>query len=157
MTREQKIQRARELREAGFTYQDIAEEFGVSKSCAQRWCKPEWAKARDRKQNAKRGPQKRAWEDKQRAICPNCGEEMGAGSTRPCRRRKVCRACFEYEGRSRTVRFIGLRKQGLNNSRIAAAEDCSAWAVANVLSKAHRYGLTVPRSPYFERGKKGAK
>jgi transposase len=145
VTREEKITEARKLRGEGLSYQAVADALGVAGSTVQKWLKPEWAK----KSNAKRGPAKRAWEANQRADCPNCGAPMQIGSKMPSHASERCAECVRDEGRSRTIRYIAMRKEGLLNTEIAEREGVRVVVVAAVLSRADRYGLTVPRSPYF--------
>lgn len=149
MRREEKIAEAIRLREEGLSYREIGERLGVSKSCAQRWVKPEWARERGRIDNAKRRAAKFAWES---GSCPRCGGHLGdrhrsdqcGNCEREDRRRKA---------RERAERYIQMRSEGLLNREIAERENVSPNIVAVALSKATRYGLTVPPPPYWDRGK----
>jgi DNA invertase Pin-like site-specific DNA recombinase len=152
VTREEKIAEAKRMREQGLTYQAIGEALGHPTATILKWLKPEWAKEQNRKQNAKRGPAKRAWEA---GICPTCGGHLAAA-----KKSKRCGHCEREarrrEARERTERFIAMRKEGLLNVEIAEREGVPVYVVAQVLSCADRYGLTVPRSPYWQRAKAAA-
>lgn len=152
--RREKIVRARELRAEGETYREIGEKLGVSLSAAYLWLNPEYAKQRARRSNAKRTAQKRRWAQENRAECPRCGQPMGSGSAgrSPGRfRPEVCRNCLTDEARARAARFIAMRKEGLLNVEIAEREGVETHVVATVLSRAYRWGLEVPPSPYYRR------
>lgn len=153
MTREQKIAKARRRRDEGLSLQKIAEELGVTASCIWKWLNPERCREQTMLQNAKRNAAKRQWAREHRAECPQCGGEMGAGSGSPSRRRRICAECVSDNARARTVRYIELRKRGMRNPQIAEVEKTTTAGVTTTLSGAYRYGLTVPRSPYWERGR----
>ena len=157
MTREQKIAEAKRLREQGLPLRYIARELGVGTACIWRWLNPERAQELNRISNAKRSDAKRQWARDNRAECPQCGADMGAGTKGRTVLPRSCRACIDDEVRSRMVRYIELRKEGLTNRQIAEREKVGENVVAKTLWLAGRYGLTVPRSPYFDRGKEVAK
>ncbi len=161
LSREQKIEKARDLRQGGALYREIAEELDVSVTTVCEWITGRvtaWKKAnpeRVREQNLRRNDAKREWEDAQRADCPQCGQRMGAGSAMPASRPDKCAACHRDDARLRTVHFINLRSQGLTNREIARAEGVRENVVASVLSRADRFNLDVPPSPYRSRRNQG--
>jgi transcriptional regulator with XRE-family HTH domain len=155
VSREQKIAKARKLREQGLTYDAIGERLGVSDTTAYKWLNLERAKEYIRRDiaNPARRKYKTEWERNNRAECPSCGAPLGSGSRCPSKRPDLCADCVRDQARSRTVRFIELRKQGMTNGEIAEREGLPRGSnvVAVAFYRAHRYGLTVPRSPYFDR------
>jgi len=149
VTREQKIAKAKRLREQGLTYQQIAERLNVSSNgVVSRWLNPERAKEADRRSNAKRNDYKRQWDRDNRAECPRCGGAMCAGSRSPSHCPDRCWECLRDEADARIRRFIALRREGLLNPEIAEREGTTVPAVAMTLSNARRQGYDVPPSPY---------
>lgn len=150
MTREQKIAKAKALREQGLTYREIGERLDVTSHCAWEWLHPDRVREKNRRQNAKpqRKRAKRAWEAGQ---CTRCGGRVAAAKRKEAT--GLCDACAKADktqaARERTERFIERRREGLLNTDIAAEEGCEPHVVALVLSRAGRYGLAVPPSPYY--------
>lgn len=139
MKREIKIERARKLREEDpkrWTYDALGKRFGVTGTCIQKWLKPEWAREKARKDNAKRSAAKRQWERENRAKCPDCGQPMGAGSRCPSARPERCTVCDN----ARRVERVGLRgreieawwAEGLTMSEIA---EKLGWTVNHLCSE----------------------
>lgn len=150
-TRDQKIAKARELREEGLTYREIGERLGVAEHTSWSWLNPEARRAIDRRVNAKRTKAKNEWARENRAACPKCGKPMGPGTKgRRTRVPKRCRTCLKQESREHTERFIALRERGLLNPQIAEREGVPVATVAVALSRAERdHGLAVPPSPWY--------
>jgi hypothetical protein len=152
VTRSEKIAKARELSAKGWNNREIGERLGVSTSAAWKWLHPDAVREINRRDNARRGPEKRAWEDRARATCSECGTKLGVGSAMPSKAAERCVNCIRDAARSRIVRFIELREAGKTNRQIASAERISEHAVAMLFYKAYRYGLVVPAPPYWSRG-----
>lgn len=100
-----------------------------------------------REENKRRRAYKRRWES---GKCPQCGGILGSAQ-----RSKRCGKCElqakKRAGKDTAIRFIALRKEGLLNSEIAAKCGTTQQSVASTLYLApRRYGLDVPRSPYFK-------
>lgn len=153
MTREQKIAKAQELRDRGLTYKAIGERLGVSRTCVWKYLNPIREREISRRSNLKRSPAKRAWERENRAECPGCGGVLGAGSACPSHRPSQCAKCVRDIARERIVHFIRLREKGLTNREIEKLEGLGSNVVATALTGAGRFGLVVPPSPYWSRGK----
>jgi transposase len=147
LTREQKIARARELREQGWSYAAIARQLGVSESTPRTWCNPEWAKEQARKSNAKRGPAKRAWENEHdRGTCATCGEPTVASASR--KNVRLCRDCWtEAEHREQTLRrerIAALWCEGQTLTEIAAALDSTPASIGVTLAHMREDGWDLP-------------
>lgn len=151
LTREQKIEKARELRERDWTYAQIGIRLGVTGSCVHGWLKPEWLAEKRRRSNAKRHEAKRQWERDNRAACPQCGAPMGQGSRCPSARPELCRDCVQENARRKQLQYIDLREEGLTNREIEERLGLPFNTVANALAKARRDGLRVAPSPYWNR------
>jgi transposase len=147
-TRAEKVAEAQRLRQQGLKMREIAERIGVTPSCIWKWLNPE--RTREFHASPKERARRRRWEEDSRELCPECGSEMAIGSRLPSRRSERCASCRSDAARARTVRFIRLREDGLNNREIAEREGVSTAAVAQSLCRADRYGLRVPVSPYFK-------
>lgn len=141
--REEKVAKAVELREAGWTNVEIGRHLGVHKNTVSRWFHP----GISRRSNAKRSQAKRRWDRETAGPCPECGGVRSSSRTRSCARCE--RERVKREARERTVRFIAMREEGLLNSEIAEREGVAVCVVAVCLSRAGRFGLKVPRSPHF--------
>jgi hypothetical protein len=91
-----------------------------------------------REENLRRRDAKREWEADQRAECPRCGEPMGAGSGLPSHRPKgVCASCIKELAREKVLRWQAMRRRGMNNVAIAAAEGVECQAVAQALQRSN--------------------
>src|SRR4051812_39095340 len=130
MTREEKIARARVLRDRGRTYKEIAEDIGMALSTVAEWFVP---------QNNER---KRRWEKEHRATCPDCGGPMSAGSARAdgSTSRKAfarCHSCRLVAAEMRQLEAVRLRcEDGLSNGDIAERLGTTKLAVATLLHRA---------------------
>lgn len=145
MTREQKIAKAKELREEGLTYREIGERISESNSVAWGFCNPDARRAINKRDNAKRRAARRQWEE---GECPGCGGRL-ANAYRSERCRECQREAQRRETRERVEHFIELREAGHTNAEIERMECLPYNAVANALcSHARRFGLAVPPSPY---------
>ena len=146
MTREQKIELAKELREQGRTYREIAEELGERWSTTiHRWLHPE----KLAEENRRRRAAKRQWENAQRALCPGCGEPMGAGSAMPSRQdRELCRkCCFQAkeearEGRDQLIALLWNR--GLTLAEIADRLDSTTNSIGVAVNRLRDEGYELP-------------
>lgn len=170
MTREEKIAKARELRAAGKRDPEISAVLGLSVPRVSQLLKGTAYPARscyvcgsvftpthgNQKTCCGENARKRYHENRiARASCPRCGAELGPGSAYPSKTPDLCMECHRDESHARTVRFIQLRKEGLSNVEISEREGLEAGSniVAQILSRAGRYGLDVPPPPYWSRGK----
>lgn len=100
-----------------------------------------------REENKRRNPYKRAWAE---GECSECG-----GRIADYRRSEVCLDCrldeSERKFKAKARRFIELREEGLSNVEIESLEGLPDNTVAVHLYRAKkRYGIDVPRSPYFK-------
>jgi transposase len=104
VTRDEKIAKARELRERGWSGPRVAAELGVTKSTVYKWLDPDRAREYARRDNARpgRNAQKREWEHgpTARIRCANCGKLAGmnskaAGTT-------LCRSCWTADAARRS-------------------------------------------------------
>ena len=85
MTREQKIQRARELREQGKTYAAVARELGVGVGTVYRWLNPaHYAEQMEKHYERRKG---------YAGTCADCGGETYGGDG-PGKARERCRDCL---------------------------------------------------------------
>lgn len=101
---------------------------------------------RVRAANIARNDYKREWEA---GECSQCG-----GRTSD-RRVKLCGPCRKEQQadafKSKAQYFIELREEGLTNAEIERRDGLKFNTVAVHLSRAKkRYGMDVPRSPYFK-------
>jgi transposase len=113
---------AQRLRAEGLSVRQIAERLGVARATVGDWVK-------------------------QRKVCPDCGGEMGGKAHR--RGFERCRACCDRMYRERLDRWIAMRREGMTNAEIAAAEGASANTVASLFKRARREDPSVPRDPYM--------
>lgn len=155
LSRDQKIEKAKELREQGQTYEAIASALGITGSCVQKWLKPEWAKRQAAKSNGKRKAYKRQWQEDHRASCPECGSPLCQGSRTSSTPPTSCQDCYESQRRSqrnqKIVRFIELRREGLTNAEIERRDKLPFNTVAKLLWEAKKEGFDVPPPPYWSR------
>lgn len=168
---QQKIKRAKDLREQGLGYQQIGDRLGCSRSMAWDYvnrlrkldpiecyvCGKTFTPSHgNQKTCCGESARKRFHADQHRASCGQCGATRGEGSGYPNgTKTDLCVECARDNARSRSLHFIGLREEGLTNVEIARREGVGANTVATVFNRAHRYGLTVPPPPYWSRGVAG--
>jgi len=151
---------AKKLRRKKMTYQEIGDVLGISNTTVCEYCtgkvslrRKAWKERnpeRVRAHNLKRNKAKQEWAS---GECPQCGGHFATANGH--KRSSVCVYCAtedkERAARERCLRYIDLRLKGMSNVQIAEQEGCSRAVVNSVFSRAyHRYGLTVPRSPYFK-------
>jgi transcriptional regulator with XRE-family HTH domain len=107
LSREQKIEKARELRAKGLTYQKIADRLEVTRGAVWKWLHPEKVREWDRRENAKPGRKiaKRAHADACRRGCADCGDLLSAGSDYPSAPERYCTTCH----RTREAERVGER------------------------------------------------
>ncbi len=156
LTREEKIKSAKELREQQeLTYREIGERLGVCAATAWKLLHPERTQQLSAKDNSRpeRKAAKRQWEKDNRAVCPQCGGKMRAGSRCPSHRPNLCRPCIRANRRAKIIRFIELRERGFTNREIERQESLPYNAVAGLLSQARAEGFQVPPPPYWSRAK----
>lgn len=118
--------------------------------------KREWRRRNresQREYERSRNDYKRDWERNNRAVCPKCGDPMGAGSVSPSKRYDICQSCHQEEARQRAIDWNQKRFDGWTNEQIAADAGFPIKTVANVLQRSNveRYGLTWTRAPYPKR------
>jgi predicted transcriptional regulator len=149
MTREQKIAKARELREAGLVYADIAKALGVTHSCVQKWLKPDRAREYTQRENSKpeANTRKRAWDNAHRASCPRCGQLMCAGSTDNTKPER-CKECqledIREQGRQTYRRLEALWLAGKTYPEIQEAFGWSKGRLSNALTRGRALGYNLP-------------
>lgn len=145
LSREQKIEKARELREQGATYREIGEKFSVSTSAIYRWlnpertasyrsgraCNPERARKLDREYNRRH-----------RGECPQCGGEMARKTARVGGK---CRACHEDEADRRARQIQQWWAEGLGQRQIAKR---LGWSINHLSVEKHRLREAGYNLPY---------
>jgi transposase len=149
MTREEKITRARELREQGMSMPRIGCEIGVSDSCVWKWLNPEKAQELQHKydKTPQRAAQKRAWaEHHYRRPCAACGALMGVGVHR--KGSTLCRTCWVASENARThrrrERIALMWNAGASVSRIARALDTTSNTINVEIDRMRKDGWDVP-------------
>lgn len=143
MTREEKIAKARQLRDEGKTYREIGEFFGGTNSMGYRLINPEKA----REQNARRSTYKREHERIHRAKCPRCGGRMGMGSVSPSKRAKLCQSCArqmeEAKRDARNQEIISLWNQGYSLAEIAERLDSTPGSISVSIARLRKAGYSL--------------
>lgn len=154
MTRDEKVAKAQRLRDVGLSYSEIDVRLGYARGSYVAWklLNPEKTRESNRRQNAKRGPAKRAWENENdRGVCAECGGSMGVGARR--KGHTNCIGCRTKLSKERRAQFVELRRQGLTNIEIAARFDVRPSVVGNEIYRAKTVnGMDVPSPPYWSRG-----
>lgn len=161
MTREQMIAKAKRLRAEDKSDTQIARALGVPVPTVfgwlggtprpQRVCPACGGTFQPRHGNQRfccgDNARKRMWE---RGECPRCGGVLATAN-----RSDRCESCWKEDqhrkGRERTEEVIALRQEGLFNYEIEARLGLPYNTAATLLNRAHRFGLEVPRSPYWSR------
>jgi transposase len=155
--REEKIAKARELRERGLSYRHIGERLGVTNSCVAKWLNPERTREWNRRSEAKpeRKAAKRAHEKQSRAMCA-CGNPMGQGSGYPGYRYNQCDECRVLEERERVderaQRIVAWWAEGETLKQIASR---LGWTVGHLSQEFDRLRGRGYELPY--RRKSGTK
>jgi len=140
----ERVARAKELREQGLTYREVAERLDL-KQPKNAW---EWVNSEAvQNQNRKASGRKREWEA---GECSQCG-----GRISDYRRHELCRPCSDEqkadEFKAKAQYYIKLREEGLTNAEIERRDGLSYNTVAVHLYRAKkRFGITAPRCPYFK-------
>lgn len=148
MTRDEKAQVAWWLRQRGYSYGKIAALLGYAgPSSAWKLLHPEQTRERYARDNAARGPAKRAWENAHdRGQCA-CGAPMQVGARR--RGGKHCWACeveIRAVGRAmRQERIAELWLTGLPVRDMATQLGATTAAVNVALAAMRRQSWDVPR------------
>jgi transposase len=129
MRREIKIERARKLRAEGWTYQAIADRYGLSAATAYRYCNPDSIEhkrlydAEYRETNReRRNAQSRAYRRRTRPPCPQCGNPMAHTST-------LCEGCRADEIERRARQIAAWWSEGLTLREIAKRLE---WTINHV-------------------------
>lgn len=143
MTREQKIARARVLRNAKppLPYREIGERLGVSTGTAFRWVNPERVAPyrNGRAINPERARElDRRYKLEQRAECPRCSSKMSPRSS-------PCEACGADEVDRRARKIEHWWSEGLLLREIAANLN---WSLGHLSGEMHRYRELGYRLPY---------
>lgn len=147
MTREEKIAKARELREQGMKPREIALELGVDRSTVWKWANPQQAADIRRRDNASRASAKRAWENEHdRGTCTRCGGAMGVGAVR--KGQKLCRPCWlesEHQRMAERYAFVArLWNEGKSHREIAAAMGWECDNAGPLVDAARAAGYDLP-------------
>lgn len=159
VTREEKIAEAQKLYEAGEVYRQIGEHFGVTPATVWRWLHPEAVKAINRRDNARRGPEKREWEDRNRASCEDCGGPLAMGSSNPSHMGPSgkCSKCWRLSEAERidscSRRIEAWWHQGLTLREIAERLGKKPEAMSVEINRLRKRGY---RLPYRRMNKKRA-
>lgn len=148
MTRDEKIAEARRLRAAGLTLAQIANRLGYAQP-ASAWAllHPDETRARRARDNARRAPARRAWENEHdRGVCA-CGATMAVGTRR--RGFEVCRDCYEETmavgTAMRCERIAELWSRGLTQREIAAELHSTPSSINTTMARMRRSGWDLPR------------
>lgn len=157
MTRDEKIAEARRLNGEGLSNPKIAALLGVTKSAVWKWLHPERTREWEHRQNARRGPAKRAWEEAHRARCSSCGGPMALGSvladgSRSSKAPKgdICAGCETARRVDNALEMWRLRcDENLNNKVIADRMGLPHQTVTSELYRLRALGFAVPASPYL--------
>jgi transposase len=144
LSREQKIEKARELRAAGWKYRQIADRLGISTSTAYAWVNPERV-APYRNGRAIDPKRTRAYDREysrtHRAACPQCGGEMSRTTERSGGK---CAACHADDLDRRRRQIEGWWSAGLPMPEIAAN---LGWQRSHLSVEMHRMreqGYSLP-------------
>lgn len=177
MTREQKIERTRELRAEGLTYREIGERLGLTTRIARYYAKV--AKVYDRKCATCGEPfepehgkeltcspecwrvaedaRKRAWDrahpKAHKTECPQCGGEMERATAR---RSGICQACHEDEVDRRARQIERWWAEGLLLKEIASRLGWSLGHIAQEFDRLRAKGYNLPHRYRVSNGKRVA-
>jgi transposase len=150
MTRDEKIAKARELRDQGLTHRAIGDRLGVTHSCVTKWLNPNLAREWARRQEAKpsTAARKRAWDRAHRATCPRCGGLRGQATAIPSRADGLCVNCdnaaraAEADVTARKV--VALWADGKKFSEICAAMGWSKGTLSAMMDRYRKAGYDLP-------------
>lgn len=144
MTREQKIAKAKRMREQGHTYVQIGDRLGSSYSTVYRWLNPEYAqrhRAVVRAYKARNRERMRQYDREYNAThkgeCWQCG-----GPTN--RRFDHCRACRSDEADRRARTAERLWAEGLSLREIARELGTTKKTVSSLMNRWRREGYCFP-------------
>jgi IS30 family transposase len=141
--------RAVEMRAAGASIQEIADEFGVSKSTACRWVNPRAAevarqKAREWKDAHREANRARDREERRsldyRGRCIECGGPMGTSH----REDGTCSGCIASRRVARWERIEAMWAEGLSLAEIGAELGWAAKTLSSELTVMRQEGRNVP-------------
>lgn len=150
MTRDEKIAEARRRVAAGEIPRVVAADLGVGRSTVYQWCYPE----RYSESRPERRAQKRAWEERMRARCAQCGGALQQGSLRADGTRRAgagdtCSSCRTEHRVALVLEMWRLRRdEALENKQIAERLGVPPQTVATELYRLRALGYDVPCSPY---------
>ena len=155
----EKDARAQELRAQGLTYQEIAEEMGLSSAKAA-WCCCNREKVSE--ENLRRRSDKQEWARQHRATCPRCGGPMAVGSggrRRGTRQRPLlCVGCRKALRREAVVARDKILEQlwaeGKSMREIAAEFGWTKGHIAVEMNYARERGANLPYR--YRAGKRAA-
>lgn len=154
--RDERRVEAQRLRDAGWSFDRIAAAIGYASGAgARRLLHPERFAENDRKNNARRAPIKRAWENANDRPACACGAAMGVGAHR--RARRVCAACrndIYAVGRAmRRERIYELWHRCATLRDIAEALDSTAASMSSEITYMRQDGWDMPyrRTPKGKR------
>jgi transposase len=142
MNREQKIQKARELRAGGEKYREIAEEFGVSTTAAYAWVNPERVAPyrNGRAINPERARETdRLYRKTHRTACTRCGGDRPRQTKGP-----HCRACIEDAADARGRKLERLWAEGLPLRQIASQMGISLNVLSTDMHRFREKGYDLP-------------
>jgi hypothetical protein len=154
LSREQKIEKARELREQGLNNSQIAAALGVkARKTVWGWLNPEANRKLRRQDNERRREAQRAWLNSHRAACEECGTALQAGSTTPSVKGKtgLCKKCLgrlkAERNKPQRLQARGLRAGGWTAVEIGEQLGVSAATVAKwcAVPRSMRSGLGPKR------------
>jgi DNA-binding CsgD family transcriptional regulator len=160
LSRQQKIEKAQLLRVKGLTYQEIGDRLGVHFSTVYKWLNPSKTREYNKKDEARPGrkAEKKQWYDLNRAACPECGSDMGCGSTIPSRRPARCSTCHFFSlaerKEARDNKIEQWWAEGLTLVEIAARLDSTVNSIGTSINRLRAAGRPLPyRRAVYPAGK----
>jgi transposase len=146
VTRAEKIATAQQMREGGALLREIGEALGVTTSAVSKWLDPEKAREWNRLGNAKRGPAKRAEENRlDGRPCPECGAPRKRGCARRATLCRDCRRRLIHEARvARRGRIGEMWRAGASRRAIAAALQSTPQSIGVEIARMRGDGWDLP-------------
>lgn len=162
MTRDEKVAKARELRDEGLSQSEIARRVGVTPSAVFKWLNPDRAREYARRDRARPGRQesKNAWlrerdrSPEGRSICETCGGLCGIASRKHGYRE--CMACKRLRRKTRGHEIERLWAEGRTLREIRERFGWSAGRIAMEMDWLRKNGFDLPYRYAVKGGKRVA-
>jgi predicted transcriptional regulator len=128
---------------------EIGERFGVGQAAVWKALHPDKIREINRRENAERGPYKRAWDrsEQARGECARCGGLMGIGGK--ANGSTVCWPCYVSDRAEARAEIVRLRREGLKNVEIAKRLGVTFAVVASTLCRERKFDPSIPPSPHY--------